>query len=32
MGIDLDAGNATISVTPPQLEPGERETDDTGPA
>jgi hypothetical protein len=31
MGIDLDAGKATISVTP-QLEPGEPETHDTGPA
>ena len=32
MGIDLDAGKATISVTPPQLEPGEPATHDTGPA
>jgi hypothetical protein len=32
MGIDLDAGKATISVTPPQLESGEPETHDTGPA
>jgi Family of unknown function (DUF6191) len=32
MGIDLDAGKATVSVTPPQLEPGEPETHDTGPA
>jgi hypothetical protein len=32
MGIDLDAGKATISVTSPQLEPGEPETHDTGPA
>lgn len=32
MGIDLDAGKATISVTPPQLEPDEPETHDTGPA
>jgi hypothetical protein len=32
MGIDLDAGKATISVTPPQLEPGEPETYETGPA
>jgi hypothetical protein len=32
MGIDLDAGKATISVRPPQLEPGEPETHDTGPA
>jgi hypothetical protein len=32
MGIDLHTGKATISVTPPQLEPGEPETHDTGPA
>jgi Family of unknown function (DUF6191) len=32
MGIDLDAGKAIISVTPPQLEPGEPESHDTGPA
>ena len=31
MGIDLDAGKATISLTPPQLEP-ERPAPDTGPA
>jgi hypothetical protein len=32
MGIDLDAGQATISFTRPQLEPGEPEIHDTGPA
>jgi hypothetical protein len=32
MGIDLDAGKATISVAPPQLEPGEPEIHVTGPA
>jgi hypothetical protein len=32
MGIDLDAGKATISVTPSQLEPPEPEAPDTGPA
>ena len=32
MGIDLDAGKATISVTSPQLEPPEPEAPDTGPA
>lgn len=31
MGIDLDAGKATISLTPPQLEP-EGPATDTGPA
>jgi hypothetical protein len=31
-GIDLDAGKATISFRRPQLEPGEPEIDDTGPA
>jgi hypothetical protein len=32
MGIDLDAGTATIAVTPSQLEPEEPEGNDTGPA
>jgi Family of unknown function (DUF6191) len=32
MGIDLDAGKATISVTPPQLVPRGPEAYDTGPA
>jgi hypothetical protein len=32
MGIDLDAGQATISFTRPQLEPDEPESHDTGPA
>jgi hypothetical protein len=32
MGIDLDAGKATIAVTPPQLEPDEAAAQDTGPA
>ena len=32
MGIDLDAGKATISVAFPQLEPPEPEDPDTGPA
>jgi hypothetical protein len=32
MGIDLDAGKATISVRAPQLEPSEPEVNDTGPA
>jgi Family of unknown function (DUF6191) len=32
LGIDLDAGKATITVTPPQLDPGEPESHDTGPA
>ena len=31
MGIDLDAGKATISLTPPQLEP-KGTAPDTGPA
>ena len=32
MGIDLDAGKATIAVTPPQPEPDEPDAQDTGPA
>lgn len=32
MGIDLDAGKATIAATPPQLEPDEPDAQDTGPA
>ena len=32
MDIDLDAGKAAISFTRPQLEPGEPEIHDTGPA
>lgn len=32
MGIDLDAGKATIAVTPRQLEPDEPDAQDTGPA
>jgi len=32
MGIDLDAGQATISVASPQLERPEPEAPDTGPA
>jgi Family of unknown function (DUF6191) len=32
MGIDLDAGTATIAVTPSQLELEEPEGNDTGPA
>ena len=32
LGIDLDAGKATIAVTPPQFEPEEPEAQDSGPA
>lgn len=32
LGIDLDAGKATIAVTPPQPEPDEPDAQDTGPA
>jgi hypothetical protein len=32
MGIDLDAGKATIAVTPPQPKPDEPDAEDTGPA
>ena len=32
MGIDLDAGKATIAVTPPQFELDEPDAQDTGPA
>jgi hypothetical protein len=32
MGIDLDAGKATIAVKPPQPEPDEPDAQDTGPA
>ena len=32
MGIDLDAGKATIAVAPSQLEPEDPEAADTGPA
>ena len=32
MGIDLDAGKATIAVTPHQFEPDELDAQDTGPA
>jgi hypothetical protein len=32
MGIDLDAGKATIAVTPHQFEPDEPDAQDTGPA
>jgi hypothetical protein len=32
MGIDLDAGKASIAVTPPQPEPDEPDAEDTGPA
>jgi Family of unknown function (DUF6191) len=32
MGIDLDAGKATIAVTPSHLEPEDPEANDTGPA
>jgi Family of unknown function (DUF6191) len=32
LGIDLDAGKAIISLTPPQLEPREPEAHETGPA
>ena len=32
LGIDLDAGKATIAVTPSQLESEDPEANDTGPA
>ena len=32
IGIDLDAGNATISVASPQLKPPQAEVPATGPA
>ena len=32
LGIDLDAGKATIAVTPPQFEPEEPDAQDSGSA